>query len=88
MMKLREYAFYKDSGEMCTPEEILKGVDAYAVGKICGKYKDSDGTKLRTAKIVDIDDRVITTRNGMPYTLESMHPEYKEFLLIKAAETL
>ena len=88
MIKLKEYKLYKTSGEMCTLEYVAKGKDAYAVGKTHDERDDLDGKMLCTARIVDIYNRVIVTNSGKVYALETMHPDYEDFLITKAAEIL
>lgn len=87
MMSLKKYGFYVLGGKMCTPKDVLKR-DAYAMGKVYGRSGVRDGTVLRTYRIVDMYDNKIVTETGGVYTLESMHPDYKDFLAIEAAKTL
>ena len=73
---------------MCTLEDVASGKNAYAVGRTHNGCDDLEGKILCTARIVDMYNRVIVTNSGEVYALESMHPDYKDFLMSKAAETL
>ena len=91
MVKLRDYGLYKVSGGMCPYEDVAKGVDAFAIGKVHdshNKHHSLNGKILYTHKIVDMHNKVILTDSGAVYVLENMHPDYKEFLMINAARTL
>ncbi len=91
MIKLRDYGFYKVSGGMCPYEDVVKGVDAFVIGRVHDshdKHHSLNGEILCTHKIVDMYNKVILTDSGAVYVLENMHPDYKEFLMINAARTL
>lgn len=84
VIKLQEYKLYRPSGEMCTLEDVASGKNAYAVGKTHDGYDDL----VCTTRIVDMYNRIIVTNSGDVYALETMHPDYEEFLITKAVEIL